>query len=262
MADVRIAIFGTGLIGGQVAALLTASGHEVVPVNRRSGVDTTTGAGVAEALVAVDVVLDATNPRVWSDDEVLAFFESSTATLLTAERAAGVRHHVTISVVGADRVPDSGYFRAKRLQEQMVSGGGIPHTIVRSTQFFEFLSEIADAASVDGVVRMTPALAQPIASSDVAAKIAEVLLDDPREDGLQIAGPDRLPLDEFVRHLLSATGDRRRLESDPAARYFGARLTTESLTPEGDAWMGPTSFYAWLRGAYRWLDSESPKAAV
>lgn len=244
----KVVVFGKGLIGGRVVARLAATGHDVMGLDRRSGVDTETGKGVAEAVVGADVVLDATNTRAWGDDEVMAFFRDSTAHLLKAERDAGVGHHVALSVVGADRMPDSGYLRAKHAQEQLVSAHDVPHTIVRSTQFFEFLSAIADASTIDGVVHASPAPLQPIAAEDAALRLTEVVLGPSLGGPVEIAGPDRLGLNALLQQLLSASDDPRRVETDPTAGYFGAPLTDSSLIPETDARLGQTTFYEWLAG--------------
>lgn len=244
----RVVVFGTGLIGSQVTARLAATGHDVIGLDRRSGVDTETGKGVAKAVVGADVVLDATNTRAWSEDEVMAFFQKSTAHLLDAERDAGVGHHIALSIVGADRMPDSGYLRAKHVQERLVSAHDVPYTIVRSTQFFEFLGTIADAATFDGVVHASPAALQPIASADAALRLTEVVLGAPVGGPVEIAGPDRLGLDALLQRLLSAHDDPRRVETDATAGYFGASLTDTSLIPEADAWLGQTTFDRWLAG--------------
>lgn len=242
----KIVVFGTGLVGGQVLSNLTATRNDIVALDRKSGVDTTTGAGLAEVLVGADVVVDLTNTREWSDDRVLAFFRDSTTHLLAAEHDAGVRHHVVLSVVGADRVPESAYLRAKHAQEQLVASGTIPYTILRSTQFFEFLGDIADVSTVEGVVHAPSAMLQPIALRDVAAQVTAAALGEPINGLREIAGPERLGLDELMRRVLAATDDRRMVETRPTAAYFGAILTDVSLTPGSEAWIGSTRLDEWL----------------
>ncbi|HVK28257.1 MAG TPA: SDR family oxidoreductase [Nocardioides sp.] len=244
----RIVIFGAGLIGSQLAAHLTGQGHDVVALGREAGIDTTTGAGVTEAVAGAEVVVDLTNSPSWADDDVLAFFRDSTRHLVAAGAAAGVRHHVILSIVGADRLTDAGYMRAKLAQEAGVEAGGVPFTIVRSTQFFEFVPGIADASTDGGTVRATPGKLQPIASADVVAHLAEVVTGAPVDGVVEIAGPDVLGIDELVRRLLAASGDERTVVTDPTAGYFGAALDDTALvaTPGADAWIAPTSYDAWL----------------
>jgi len=245
----KIVIFGAGLIGGQLRDRLAAGGHDVVALGREDGIDTTTGAGVPGAVAGADVVVDLTNSPSWADDDVLAFFRESTRELVTAEAEAGVGHHVILSIVGADRLTDSGYMRAKLAQEAGVEAGSVPYTIVRSTQFFEFLPGIADSSTVDGEVHATPGRLQPIASQDVVARLVEVVTGTPVNGTVEIAGPEAQGIDELVGHLFAATGDERRVVSDAAAGYFGARLDDAALvpTPGVDAWIGPTTLAAWLR---------------
>ncbi len=244
----RIVIFGAGLIGSQVAAKLNGTGHEVVALGRRDGIDTTTGAGVADAVEGADVVVDLTNSPSWVDDDVLAFFRDSTSHLLAAEEGEGVGHHVILSIVGADRLTDSGYMRAKLAQESLVKDGPIPYTIVRSAQFFEFIAGMADAMTVAGVVHATPAHLQPIASSDVAARVAEVVVGDPAKGTLEIAGPEALGIDELIRRQFAASGEERIVMTDPEAGYFGAKLGDAELTPTPGvgAWIAPTTLDEWL----------------
>ena len=245
----KIVIFGTGLIGSQVASKLTEPGHDVAALGRGDGIDTTTGKGVAEAVEGADVVVDLTNSPSWKDDDVLAFFRESTNHLLAAEEAAGVRHHVVLSIVGADRLPDSGYMRAKVAQEDLVKSGPIPYSIVRSTQFFEFIAGIADAGTVGDTVHATPAHLQPIASHDVVTRVAEVAVGAPLGGTVEIAGPEPLGIDALVRRLFASTGDQRTVTTDPDAGYFGAKLDDAAITPTPGAntWIAPTTLDEWLR---------------
>jgi uncharacterized protein YbjT (DUF2867 family) len=245
----RIVIFGAGLIGSQVASRLVAAGHDVLALGREAGIDTTTGTGVAEAVEGAEVVVDLTNSPSWADDDVMDFFRESTSHLLAAERDAGVGHHVILSIVGADRLTDSGYMRAKLAQESLVKAGSVPFTIVRSTQFFEFIAGIAEAGTVGSMVRATPAHLQPIASQDVASRVAEVATGEPINGAVEIAGPERLGIDELVRRLFAATGDTRSVTTDRQAGYFGAILDDSALTPTpgADAWLAPTTLDDWLK---------------
>lgn len=244
----RIVIFGAGLIGSQLQDRLRAGGHDAVALGREAGIDTTTGQGVAAAVAGADVVVDLTNSPSWADDDVLAFFRDSTAHLVAAEAAAGVGHHVILSIVGADRLTDAGYMRAKLAQEAGVRDGAVPYTIVRSTQFFEFIAGIADAGTDGTTVRATPAHLQPIASRDVVARLAEVVTGAPVGGTVEIAGPEPLGIDELVRRWLAATGDGRTVVSDPQAGYFGAVLDDAALTPTpgARAWLAPTTLDDWL----------------
>ncbi|MFF2113283.1 SDR family oxidoreductase [Rhodococcus koreensis] len=245
----KIVIFGNGLIGRQVAATLGETGHDVVALGRADGIDTTTGKGVAEAVAGADAVVDLTNSPSWADDDVLAFFRDSTKHMLAAEEAAGVGHHVVLSIVGADRLPDSGYLRAKVAQEDVVKAGPVPYSIVRSTQFFEFIAGIADAGTVGDTVHATPAHLQPIASRDVVSRVAEVAAGSPLNGTVEIAGPEPLGIDELVRRLFASTGDKRSVTTDPAAGYFGAQLDDAAITPTpgAGAWIAPTTLDEWLR---------------
>ncbi|GGI43963.1 uncharacterized protein YbjT (DUF2867 family) [Agromyces flavus] len=243
----KIAVIGgTGLIGSKVVELLTAYGHDAVAASPNSGVDTITGEGVAEALVGADVVVDVSNSPSFADDDVLAFFTTSTGNLLAAEREAGVGHHVALSVVGAERLPASGYLRAKVAQEQLIRESGRPYSIVRATQFYEFVGRIADEATVDGVARLSTGLMQPIAAADVSASVARVAAGAPVNGTLEIGGPERLPMDEFIRRGLGAAGDPRKVMGDADALYFGTRLSGDELTPGPDAQLSTTSFGEWL----------------
>lgn len=241
-----IVIGGTGLIGSKLVNILRENGHEVLAASPSSGVNTITGEGLAEALAGAQVVVDLANSPSFEDKAVLEFFETSGRNLLAAEAAAGVRHHVALSIVGTDRMPDNGYFRAKVAQEKLIETSGIPYTIIRSTQFLEFLGGIA-ASSADGNrVRLSPGLFQPIAADDVAAIVADVALAAPRNGIVEIAGPERAPFNETVARYLKAVGDPHEVVRDPEARYFGGRVEEHSLVPLGEALLGRIGFDEWL----------------
>jgi uncharacterized protein YbjT (DUF2867 family) len=241
-----VVIGGSGLIGTNLVNRLRQKGHEVVAGSPNSGVNTITGEGLAEALAGARVVVDVANSPSFEDKAVLAFFETSGRNLLAAEAAAGVGHHVALSVVGTDRLPDSGYLRAKLAQENLIKASKSPYTILRSTQFFEFASGTAQSATVGQTVRLSPALLQPIASDDVAAALADVTLGTPVNGTIEIAGPERLALDELVRRFLSANRDPRQVVADVHARYFGTELNDQSLTPGDKPRLGSTRFDDWL----------------
>lgn len=242
-----VVIGGTGLIGSKTVAILRQSGHEVVVASPNTGVSTITGEGLKEAMAGAQVVVDLANSPSFEDGAVLEFFEASEHNLLPAEAAAGVRHHVVLSIVGTDRSPDNGYFRAKVAQEKLIEASGIPYTIIRSTQFLEFLSGIA-AASADGnIIKLSPGLFQPIAADDVAAIVAEVALAEPRNGIFEIAGPERAPFNEIMARYLKAIGDPREVICDPEARYWGSRVEERSLVPLGQARLGHIGFNEWLR---------------
>jgi uncharacterized protein YbjT (DUF2867 family) len=242
-----VVIGGTGLIGSKVVAILRQAGHEVVAASPGTGVNTVTGEGLPQVMAGTQVVIDLANSPSFEDAAVLEFFETSGRNLLAAEAAAGVRHHIALSIVGTDRMPDNGYFRAKIAQERLIAASGIPYTIVRSTQFMEFLGGIA-ASSADGdTVRLFPGLFQPIAADDVAAIVADVALAAPRNGILEIAGPERGPCADVVARYLKAVGDPRGVVSDPEARYFGGRVEERSLVPLGDARLGTIGLEEWLR---------------
>ena len=242
-----VVIGGTGLIGSKTVAILRQGGHEVVAASPNSGVNTITGEGVREVVAGAQVVIDVANSPSFEDKAVLEFFETSGHNLLEAESASSVRHHVALSIVGTDRTPDNGYFRAKVAQEKLIKASGIPYTIIRSTQFMEFLRAIA-ASSVDGnMVRISPGLFQPIAADDVAAIVAEVSLAAPRNGIVEIAGPERAPFDKFVARFLKAVGDPREVVSDREARYWGGRVEEHSLVPLGEARIGRIGMDEWLR---------------
>jgi uncharacterized protein YbjT (DUF2867 family) len=242
-----VVIGGTGLIGSKTVAILRQRGHEVVAASPKSGINSITGEGLKEAMDGARVVIDLANSPSFEDKAVLEFFETSGRNLLAVEAAAGVRHHVALSIVGADRMPDNGYFRAKVAQEKLIETSGIPYTIIRSTQFLEFLDGIA-ASSADGnIVRISPGLFQPIAADDVAAIVADVALAAPRNGIIEIAGPERAPFNEFVARYLKAVGDPREVVSDPEARYWGGRVEERSLVPLGEARLGRIGLDEWLR---------------
>jgi uncharacterized protein YbjT (DUF2867 family) len=242
-----VVIGGTGLIGSKTMPILRQAGHEVVAASPRSGVDTVTGKGLGDAMANTEVVIDLANSPSFEDRAVLEFFETSGRNLLAAESAAGVRHHVALSIVGTDRTSDNGYFRAKVAQEKLIVASGIPYTIVRSTQFLEFLRGIADEATKENKARLSPGQFQPIAADDVAAFVAEAAQAPPRNGIVEIAGPERAPFNEIVAHYLKATGDPRQVVRDPDARYFGGRVEERSLVPLGEARLGRIGLDEWLR---------------
>src|SRR5215475_12670266 len=241
-----VVIGGSGLIGSKTVAILRAGGHEVVAASPQSGINSITGEGLKAAVAGAQVVIDLANSPSFEDKAVLEFFETSGRNLLPAEVAAGVRHHVALSIVGIDR-SDNGYFRAKVAQEKLIKTSGIPYTIIRSTQFLEFLRGIADSSADGNIVRISSGLFQPIAADDVAAVVADVALATPRNGIVEIAGPERAPFNEIVARYLKAVGDPRKVVSDPAARYFGGRVEERSLVPLGEARLGRIGFDEWLR---------------
>lgn len=242
-----VVIGGTGLIGTKVVSKLTAQGHEALPATPSSGVDATTGRGLAEALAGAAVVVDVSNSPSFEAAAALAFFESSARNLARAEREAGVGHHVALSVVGTEHLQDMGYFRAKLAQERLIKEAGIPYTIVRATQFFEFFRAIAASGTTDDRVRLPNAGCQPIAADDVASAVAAAALGSPVDGTIEVAGPERLPLSEFVARYLRDTNDPREVVSDPDARYFEARVDDRSLVPSGTPRLGTIRFEDWLR---------------
>jgi uncharacterized protein YbjT (DUF2867 family) len=241
-----VVIGGTGLIGSKTVAILRQRGHEVVAASPNTGVNTVTGEGLKQAMAGTQVVIDLANSPSFEDKAVLQFFETSGRNLLAAEAASGVRHHVALSIVGTDRT-DNGYFRAKVAQEKLIKASGIPYTIIRSTQFMEFLRGIADSGTNGNIVRIAPGLFQPIAADDVAANVADVALAPPRNRIVEIAGPERAPFNEFVARYLKAVGDPREVVREPEARYFGGRVEEHSLVPLGEARLGRIGFDKWLR---------------
>ncbi len=240
-----VVIGGSGLIGKKLIPLLREQGHEAVSASPASGVNTLTGAGLADALAGADVVVDVTNSPSFEDKAVLDFFETSTRNILAAEKAAGVGHHAALSVVGASRIPDSGYMRAKAAQEELIKAGSVPYTILRATQFFEFLAAIAGPAS-GSEVRLSSAPMQPLAADDVAAALADVAVAPPLNGMAEVAGPESLPLAAFVGKALAANGDTRTVVADPQATYFGAVLDGRGLNPDDKPRVGPTRFEEWL----------------
>jgi uncharacterized protein YbjT (DUF2867 family) len=242
-----VVIGGSGLIGSKLVNDLRDQGHEVVAASPSTGVNTVTGEGLADALKGAQVVVDVANAPLWEDKAVLEFFETSGRNLLAAEKAAGVKHHVALSVVGTDRLLASGYFRAKMAQEKLITDSKIPYTIVRATQFFEFVPSIAKLATEGSAIRVPPVLMQPIVSDDVAAALADVALGEPINGMLEIAGPDQIRQDELVREFLNATGDARKVIPDAHARYYGLEVNDQSLVPGRNPRLCPTHFAEWLR---------------
>ena len=241
-----VVIGGTGLIGSKLVKKLGEQGQEVVAASPSSGVNTITGEGLADALKAASTVVDVTNSPSWEDAAVLKFFETSTRNLLEREAAAGVRHHVALSVVGTERMLESGFFRAKLAQENLIKAGSIPYTIVRATQFFEFVKKIADLSTQGKQVRLPAVLFQPMAAEDVAAALGRIAMSAPANATVEIEGPEQLRLDEAVRRDLAARQDPREVISDPHARYYGIQVSERTLVPDGGARRGETRFQEWL----------------
>jgi uncharacterized protein YbjT (DUF2867 family) len=244
-----VIIGGTGLIGSKTVAILRQGGHEVVAASPDTGVNTITGEGLKEAVAGAQVVIDLANSPSFEDKAVLEFFETSERNLIPAEAAAGVRHHVALSIVAIDRT-DNGYFRAKVAEEKLIVASGIPYTIIRATQFMEFLRGIADSSADGNIVRLPPILFQPIAADDVASIVAEVALAAPRNGIVEIAGPERAPFNEIVARYLKAVGDKREVVGDPEARYWGGRVEERSLVPLGEARLGRIGLDEWLRRSH------------
>jgi uncharacterized protein YbjT (DUF2867 family) len=241
-----VVIGGTGLIGSKTVAILRQGGHDVLAASPKSGVNSITGEGLKEAMAGAQVVIDLTNSPSFEDRAVLEFFETSGRNLLAAEAGAGARHHVALSIVGTDR-SDNGYFRAKVAQEKLIEASGIPYTIIRATQFLEFLGGIAAESAAGNIVRLSPGLFQPIAADDVAPIVAEVAVATPQNGIIEIAGPERAPFNEIVARYLEAVGDPREVVCDPEARYFGGRVEERSLVPLGEARLGRIGIDEWLR---------------
>jgi uncharacterized protein YbjT (DUF2867 family) len=242
-----VVIGGSGLIGSKLVDTLAGKGHEVLAASPDSGVNTITGAGLSEAVAGAQVVVDVANSPSFADDEVLKFFETSGTNLLAAEARAGVAHHVALSIVGTDRIHDSGYLRAKLAQESLIKQSGIPYSILRSTQFFEFIGRIAQSGASDEGIHVSHALFQPILAADVVAALADVVLGPPKNGTVEVGGPEKLRMDDLVRRVLQANGDRREVIADQQARYFGAELDDRSLVAGPDARIGSTRFDVWLR---------------
>ncbi|WP_448093364.1 SDR family oxidoreductase [Pseudomonas lini] len=241
-----VVIGGTGLIGSKLVNILRERGHEALAAAPSTGVNSITREGLAQAMDGADIVVDVANAPSWEDQAVLDFFETSSRNLLAAEAAAGVRHHVALSIVGSERLPENGYFRAKVAQENLIKASNIPYTILRATQFFEFVGGIAQAATVGEEICLSPALIQPMASDDVVAALVEVTLATPVNGTVEVAGPEAMPLDELVRRFLRATQDTRKVVPDVHARYFGSVLDDQSLTPGKNPRLGAIRFEDWL----------------
>jgi len=241
-----VVIGGTGLIGSKLVEKLREDGHEPLAASPDTGVNTLTGDGLAEALEGAQVVVDVANAPVWDDAAVLDFFQTSSRNTLAAETAAGVSHHVALSIVGADRLPQSGYLRAKVAQEEIVKTASVPYTILRATQFFEFIGGIADSSTEGDTVRLAPVFVQPESADDVAAALAEIAVSEPANGIVELAGPEQFRLDDLARRVLSANNDPRPVTADVHARYFGTELDDHSLTPGSNARIAPTRFEDWL----------------
>lgn len=241
-----VVIGGTGMIGSKLVAILGEHGHQAVPAAPNTGVNTLTGEGLADVLTGAAVVIDVSNSPSFEDTAVLNFFETSTGNLLAAEAEAGVGHHVALSVVGTDGLPENGYFRAKLAQEHLIEKSSIPYSIVHATQFDEFVRGIADTSTVDGQVRIAPVLFQPIAGIDVARNVAKVAIGEPLNGRIEIAGPERFQMDEFFRAALAGLGDPREVVTDPHALYFGSEVSLRSLVPADGAILGEVTYAEWL----------------
>ena len=244
-----VVIGGSGLIGTKLVNNLRQRGYEAVAASPSTGVDTVTGKGLADALKGAHVVVDVANAPAWEDKAVLDFFETSCRNLIATEKAAGVGHHVALSVVGTERLLSSGYFRAKMAQEKLIEASQIPYTIVRSTQFFEFVGSLADFATEGATIRLPSVLMQPIVSDDVAAALADVAVGEPMNGTIEIAGPEQIREDELVREFLSATGDARKVITDTHARYYGIEVNDQSLVPGHNPRLGSMHFAEWLSHA-------------
>lgn len=242
-----VVVGGSGLIGSKLVKKLGEQGHEAIAASPKSGVNTLTGEGLAEALKNAQVVVDVSNSPSFEDTAVMEFFKTSTRNLVSQEATAGVQHHVALSIVGIDGHPECGYFHAKVAQEKLIKEGAIPYSIVRATQFFEFVKSIADSATEGNKVRMAPVLFQPMAAEDVATAVARVALDSPLNGTVEIAGPEQFRFDELIRQDLRASNDPREVVTDPHARYFGADLSERSLVPGDGARLGQTRFTDWAK---------------
>jgi uncharacterized protein YbjT (DUF2867 family) len=257
-----VVIGGSGLIGSKLVNTLRKHGHEVVAASPSSGVNSLSGEGLAEALKGASVVVDVTNPPSFEAAVSLEFFETSTRNLLTYEAAAGVGHHIALSVVGMERLPEYGYFRAKIAQEKLIMGSSIPYSIIRATQFFEFIGRIAQEATKGNTVRLASALIQPMAADDVASAVAKIAVSTPLNGTVEIAGPDQFRLDELLRRDLAAFNDPREVISDPHARFFGGELSERTLVPYNDARLGKTRFESWLSQPTRQIPNRSLQPAA
>jgi uncharacterized protein YbjT (DUF2867 family) len=241
-----VVIGGSGLIGRNVVSRLVAQGHDPVPASPATGVDTITGEGLADVVAGADVVVDVSNAPVWDDDAVMKFFTASSRNQLAAEREAGVGHHVAVSIVGVDLLPDSGYLRAKVAQEAEIEAGSIPYTILRATQFFEFMRQIVEAGAEGDSVRLSPGLIQFVAADEVAATVAELAIGAPVGGRIELGGPEALGIDAWARRLFAATGDNRTVIADPHAQYYGTELHGDELTPREGARIGKVDFDTWF----------------
>ncbi len=254
-------IGGTGLIGSKLVKKLRDNGQEVVAASPASGVNTLTGEGLASALKGASVVVDVTNSPSWDDAAVLKFFETSTRNLLDCGAAAGVRHHVALSVVGTDRLLESGFFRAKLVQENLIKASSLPYSIVRATQFFEFVQKIADPSTEGNQVRLPPVLFEPMAADDVASALSRIAMSAPAKATLEIGGPEQYRLDELVRRALAARKDPRQVISDPHARYYGIEVSERTLLPDDGARLGETRFADWLDQSMKPAPKTRPQSA-
>ena len=255
-----VVIGGSGLIGARLVNKLREHGHEAIAASPNSGVNTVTGEGLAEALKGASVVVDVSNSPSWEDSAVMTFFETSTRNLLAHEAAAGTGHHVALSVVGTDRLSESGYFRAKIAQEKLIKGSPIPYSIVRATQFFEFLKSLADISSDGDKVRLPPVLFQPMAADDVATAVGTVAVGPPLNGTVEIGGPERFRMDDLVRRRLVALKDPREVIADPEALYSGANIREKTLVPGDDARLGETTFETWLTRSAGQIPTAQPEA--
>ncbi|MGB7553659.1 MAG: SDR family oxidoreductase [Candidatus Korobacteraceae bacterium] len=256
-----VVIGGTGLIGSKLVNTLRGHGHEVVAASPDSGVNSVTGEGLAEALKGASVVVDVSNSPSWEDAAVMKFFETSTRNLLTSEASAGVGHHIALSVVGTERLLESGYFRAKMAQEKLIKESSIPYSIVRATQFFEFVKGLADISMVGDKVHLPPVLFQPMSADDVASAVGKVAVGPPVNGIVEIGGPEQFRVDELVRRRLATLKDSREVVADPNAHYSGAKLSERTLVPGNNARLGETRFETWLSQGTGQVQSTNPQAA-
>jgi uncharacterized protein YbjT (DUF2867 family) len=254
-----VVIGGTGLIGSKLVRQLREHGHEAVAASPNTGVNTLTGEGLAEALKGASVVVDVSNAPSWEDAAVMKFFETSTRNLLANEAAAGVGHHVALSVVGTERLLESGYFRAKMAQENLIKGSSIPYSIIHATQFFEFVKGIADISTVGNKVPLPPVLIQPMAADDVASAVGRIAVGPPVNGTVEAGGPEQFRLDELVRRFLAARKDPREVVTDPHARYYGVEVSERTLVPGDDAQLGETRFETWLSQSAGQIQSTKPQ---